>query len=66
MTDPDPTTPDATSPEAPAEVGDGGAQGPVVPVGKPAQRYSARFLVLYGILAAIAIAAIAGFVVMVA
>jgi len=66
MTDPDPTTPDATSPEAPAEVDDGGAKGPVVPVGKPAQRYSARFLVLYGILAAIAIAAIAGFVVMVA
>ena len=65
MTDPDPTTPDATSPEAPAEVADG-AQGPVVPVGKPAQRYNARFLVLYGILAAIAIAAIAGFVVLVA
>src|SRR3954466_11390383 len=66
MTDPEPTTPQATPSEVSAHAVEDTAQGPVAPVGKPAQRYSGRFLLLYGILAAIAIAAIAGFVVMVA
>ena len=60
----DETTPTPTPPETPAAAASTNATDSLI--SKPAKRYSLRFVILYGALAGIAIAAIVGFVVLVA
>jgi hypothetical protein len=60
----DATTPTTPPPETPAAAASTNATDSLI--SKPAKRYSVRFVLLYGALAGIAIAAIVGFVVLVA